>query len=397
MKLTNGTMTAANLTLDQITIGKNVRPENEFGDMFALQRSIADGGLHQPLIVYKETVKAGQAAVHRLLCGNRRIKAIADLKRQDLPQFEIQFNTGIPCVVYSGITSDEADEIRADDADSKHAVTSTYALQLSANIHFTNNLSERQTMIRVMGLLKEPPAVKSAKLVLVRIDRDKAVAAEAWDTVKVLDEKIIDELFICHRGTIQRLKNVWRCPPIVLACYHRAATGQNPEGFEKAVLPVLKTTDPVVLWKAHEADSKILDEEERPKYTKLCVGPAFKAAFDKIIERNKDKAEQTASAEPRPKMMSAKDLNAELTEGKWNSHFGRQMTSRHADSKKAIPELPSLDFDCYMGEVVKAGNPELWADVVKEAKAILQARSEAEDVTNGREEATETEVAETKE
>jgi hypothetical protein len=379
---------SAMLSLEEITVGHNVRPENEYGDMFALQQSVIEQGLHQPLVIWQETItevgKKAKEIINHLLCGYRRVKVLKAIKEQDLPIYEIHFPQGIPCIVYTGLTKEEADVIKADDADSKHAPSSEYALQLAANVHFAQGKSEKTVMIRCMGLLKEPPATKAAKLVLLRIDREKALAANALGVVKVLDDQILEELFVCHRGRMQRLSHVYRCPPQVLACLHKAAVGTNPEGFEEMVLPMLKSEDPAKLWKAHEADCKIKDEVGRNKYTALCTGPAFKAAWDAIITRNKEADEKKATGEPNAKAMSAKDMTKQLTDNKWMSTIGQQITESHIDSKKTLPDLANLDFNAYMAEIVQRHDPVAWAEVVKNAKCLLKDISDADDAANGR-------------
>lgn len=330
-----------------IRMAENVRLQSRY-NLPPLMEDIRANGLKTPISVYK--VKDHYV----VLQGHRRLKAIALLKETDPSRFKELFGEGISCIVHD--ISDPKDIARFKvDHGNELALTDPFELQLCANFLFNAGFSEREVVVDLLGLME-------------RISPMKPERRKAIEEIKVQAEKE-KELLQYRRGLVQNLRNAYRCPTIVMAALEHKATGEPVKGFDE-YLPKLSTSQVTKLWKGHEEDLKIKDEDSgKTIFNARRTGPKFREAWAKIVESSKKAEADKEDGVVRDKAMSGKDMKAEIKDGKWLSEFGQDITKHHTGNK-TVGDLTPLDHACYQAELVKYHNEKLWKQVTKAAKEI---------------------------
>lgn len=362
------------IPLKSIYMGRNVRIPSlmKIGELAA---DITENGLLTPISVY-EVKNRGYETIQ----GHRRLTAIMSLDEKTIAKL---FPQGIPCNVISGITYDEAQLMKVDHGN-EVSLSDPFEVQLCGNLMFSQGKSEKEAVIRLAALLDRIKPMKADKL-----KKYQSIISDA----KLLDIKGMKEeskgkfkeaedfLFNYRRGMIQNIHNAWRCPVMVMAALYLKAVGEAPkEGsdfFTETPLPKGLTYQHVTsLWKAFEKDLTHKDDKGQQKYNKKMPGPDFMAKWKEICtDLTPKEGESTA---PRPKAMSAGDMETELKEGKWLSN-GFQMLTRHHRKEEGVDagRLTALDKLAFYAELLSERAPDEWASAVKLAEGIIAAQTAA--------------------
>jgi hypothetical protein len=235
---------------------------------------------------------------------------------------------------------------------------------------FARDFTEAQVANQLKPLITRLAPMDAKKKAEIE-ELEKAVldAKETGKGIEKAEKELSERIAKMYRGRVQHLHDVYRCPHIVNASLYFKACGQKPEGFEEETLPKLTTSQVNSLWKAHKEDLEILDEESQtPKYNKTRVGPNFTAKWSAIVKAEAERANGEPTP-PKPKAMSAKDMNAEVTEGKWESVGFCKLTQHHAGNR-SIDGLEILDKDYKALDLIKQGANDLYEMVISEASKI---------------------------
>lgn len=351
--------TISKMLLSAITVGQNVRSSLGLR-LKELAADIAMNGLTTPIWVWFPTTGVDIAEVLR---GHRRTAALNMLLQDNPARFGELFPDGVPVDVISEITQSEALAIKVDHGN-ELSLSSVYEVQLCCNLLFEAGHTEEAVVGELSGMLDRISPMSPK----VRGEIDSLRAAG-------LHAEADKREFGYRRGLIQGKHNAYRCPSIVMASIAKDAGEQVPKAFEGQYIPSLTTGDITGLYKAFTKDQGVL-VNGKAVYDKASPGPNFKAAWDKIVAKSQAKDAEPESV--RAKAMSAKDIMAEVTDKKLKSALGCKLAAKHAGDSQWDSEIPTLDSDALMAEIVKAGSPDLWAMVVEEFKKLTADKPVAE-------------------
>lgn len=363
---------------DGLTLADNPRiPTNLALD--SLMESIENVGLLEPITVWEP--QKGKLEVVR---GHRRTMSIGLLRNRNSKRFDELFAKGIPALKVTDVTADEVVELKLDHSEQK-GLSDPHELQRSANMLFNIGKTENEVAVILAGLIdKISPMNSKAKLQLETL-KSKVEAMKATKNsaaVELAEREVKDFIGAYRRGFVQNLHNTFRCPEKVMWALYKKATGQAPDGVTE-YLPKLGAVQVTALWKAHKAD---LEERENgvPKYNKQRVGPKFTAKWNELIADEKKAIEEGEDKEPRQKAMSAKDMEAEVKEGKYKSELACKLTAHHCGDK-GIDDLSMLDDFAYKFDLVRKHDKDLTAMVIESAKAIEKRLIEADQAAKAKE------------
>jgi hypothetical protein len=373
--------TTEHVTLESIIVGRNVRLP-ALMKIEELAADIHDNGLLTPISVYE--VVGGFEVIQ----GHRRAAALARIYKAEPVHFASLFPNGVPVTVVTGITYEEAQVMKIDHGN-EVSLADPMELQLCANLLFAQGKTEKDVVVRLAALMdriKPMKADKAKKYTTMLAD------AELWkekgNLTNAREKQAEAEkfLFEYRRGMVQNLHNAYRCPWIVMAALYFKATGEKApenadfwfEGLDKEIIPAGVTYQHVnSLWKAFEKDLTIVKDGVMV-HSKRNPGPDFLKKWSEVVSELTKKAEDSESATPRAKAMSAGEMETELKEGKWLSAFGQLLTRHHRkESGVDSTRLATLDKASLYAEILMAKAPEEWASSVKLAEAIIQENIEA--------------------
>jgi len=349
-----------------LTVGENPRiPTNLALD--SLRDSIEGIGLLEPLTVWQPSKDVESVQIIR---GHRRFASIGLIKQHNPSRFEELFGKGIPCLIVTGVTSEEVINLKLDHADQR-GLSDPHELQRSANMLFAIGKTEAEVAMQLAGLIdKIAPMKQEARIELdaLRGKYNAAKVANQADAAELADRDIRD--FICkyRRGLVQGLHNNARCPDIVMAALYKKATGVAPEGVT-VFLPKIGTAECTMLWKAHLEDLKI-KENGMPKYNKAVVGPIFTSKWNSICEKAQKEIADGSNKDPKAKAMSAKDMNAEVETGLRKSRLACILTSYHAGDKSLVSNIPALDEASAMLDLIEKYDNAAYVDIIKAGREI---------------------------
>jgi hypothetical protein len=350
--------TAKSVPLTDITVGVNVRLPNRYS-IPNLAADIMQRGLITPILCWLTALK-----VIEVLQGHRRLAAIKWIEQNNPAAFSKWFGKGVPIIMVDGITADEALTMKVDHGN-ELSLSDPFELQMCANLLFQSNHTEEFVIIELASLMERLNPMKSDKskeLATMRVDLADAKEKKDATRAAKLEEGIVKLLFEYRRGMVQNLHNTFRCPDVVMAALYFKATGETPDGYAGEYLPKLTTGQVTALWKAHKDDLEIRDGKGLPKYSKKLVGPNFREKWAQLIE-----AEKRVDSEPettRPKAMSAKDIDAEVKEGKWSSPFAHALCL-HFLGNKQVEGLAEMDTRSYQVELVAKHDPKAYESFKK--------------------------------
>ena len=362
-----------NIELGLLFLGENPRiPNLEYIEELA--QDILGNGLKTPLIVADDDSK------FRVLQGNRRTKAILWIKENSPEKFDELFANGVAAYVYSGLSESEMVNIIIDHGNIQ-GLKDPMELQQAANMLFAAGYNEKQVVISLAGLLEAQTPMKAdiRKDWLSKLERVKEAMKSdpEWALQTQLEADTL--LFNTRRGKIQNIHNAYRCPVIVMQALWYKATGllhpNTPTDFGKTMPRSLTYSHVGMLYKAFKAD---IDADEEGAVSKDTPGPVFWAKWKEIGDKIRKDASEKASGATRAKAMSSSDMMKDVEERHWKSKGFLLMTQWHSGKGEVTKDqLNVQDGIAAVAETVADGDPELWAEVVKTAKAIVEMRQAA--------------------
>ena len=354
--------TMKTVKLSTLTAGENPRIHMNTAGLIA--NIMSEKQLKVPISVWSPN----NSNEYEIIAGHRRNISIKHIQENFPELFAEIFPDGIPVMVYSDITPDEAVDLKLDHAD-QLSLADPHELQRSANMLFRCNNTEADVSVKLATLIDTISPMKAKnREKLDGLERQRAEAEEVGLKERVADlvKEIKEYVANYRRGFTQNLHNIFRCPDVVMQALERNATGRIPEGCTEPHLPTLTNAQVKALWKAHSKDLEII-EGGLQVYNRRKVGPHFSAKWAEIV-----KADQEPKSETTPsKAMSGKDMKAELEGGKYLSEVGVLLTNHHAGVDGVDPsKLEEADKASYLADLVRNHMPDVWEMVVESAKEV---------------------------
>jgi hypothetical protein len=344
--------------LANITMGDNPRLPTTL-DLPPLVQSISDVGLLEPLTVW---IPNGDNNIVEVIKGHRRCMALQELSDHNPKRFKELFPEGIPTFVRENITAKEATVLKLDHG-AQVSLSHPHELQMSANQLFGHKATQAEVANLLRPLIDKispPPAKKRQEFTELQEAIDEAKDAKGRAKAeKALYERIAEY----HRGRVQNLFDVYRCPDIVEAALYFKACGERRKGYEKEYLPALTQKQVNSLWKGFSEDLKIT-EEGVPTFNSERPGPEFTAKWSEICKAEQEKEPKT----PKAKAMSANDMKSEIGT-RWASKGFCKLTNWHGGDK-TVEGLDEHDKAYHGLDLVITYAPELAAMVVEESEKI---------------------------
>lgn len=322
--------------LSKIEFGRNVRLPELYG-VEELAADISENGLKEPLVLWDR----GDSKFENLQ-GHRRQRAIQHIFANDLKRFTELFGPEgkIPAIVKSDMTREEA-LMEIVDHGNKRQISDPFELQMCANLLFEAGCTEEQVAVKlasVMDLISPMKPESRNELDELIIKRNQATDAGAKER---LDSEVRKFILAYRRGLVQNLHNAYRCPQVVMDALYRKSTGKNPDGVTDELPSKLTTAMVTKLFDAFKQDMKIMDSTGVPVHSKEKPGPSFKAKFAEYLKAEKEAAGKPV--EPRAKGMSAKEMEEQVTTGRWASRGFKILTMQHAGKTVDVAELSEQD------------------------------------------------------
>jgi len=363
--------------LSELELGDNVRlPKNlNIVEMFNDLEAV---GLKNPITA----LKGAKDKPHRVLQGTRRTLGLRMLFENNPERFQELFGEkGIPVILVSGLSEEEIVDMIVDHGQVK-GLTDPMELQLACNMLFKAGKTEKQVVITLSGLLEsfQPLKPEVRQEWEAKVSRaKKAREAGDYEWANQLQNEAEIFLFNARRGNIQNRHNAFRCPDVVHWALWLKATGEHhpdcSEDLKKTMPRSLTYSHVNALYKAFKAD---IDADSEGKVTKAAPGKMFWAKWSEICKSIQQAAKEKAEGQTRPKAMAAGDIMQDVDERIWQSKGFRMLSMYHAGQEIQKHLLMEQDKIAETAEIVADGDPDLWADVIKTAKSITEARVAAE-------------------
>lgn len=358
---TNRRVRSIFVSLASLTTGQNVRLPNLY-KVEPLADDIEANGLDTQIMVWQPTKD-----VTEIVRGHRRQKALELFFTRNPLGFAERFPKGIPCELRVGIDAKEAARLKIDHGNVL-ALSHDHEIQMAASMLFDAGANEMDVAVALRGLFEGSKPMRGKNLLKVQAFEAKLVEATALEAVEI--QKEINKLIKAyHRGRVQNLKNVWRCPKVVSDARFYHACNQRPEGVEATTyLPKAGTSEVTALWKALEKDLAILDETTSiGRYSKRLPGPNFQAAWEALCKTDQEREPKG----PRSKSMSGSKIR-ESASG-FSSVGFRALCGLHCgDNPDVGPVVKESDELLYTAELVAKHDAALWEAVVEARKVIEQ-------------------------
>ncbi len=359
---TNRRVRSIFVVLNNLTVGQNVRLPNLY-KIEPLADDIEANGLDTPIMVWQPT-KDGPFEVIR---GHRRRRALLAFQERNPEGFAEKFPKGVPCEFRVGIDRKEAARLKVDHGNVL-ALSHDHEIQMAASMLFDAGATEMDVAVALRGLFEGTKPMRGKNLLKVQALEAKLTDATALEASEI--QKDINKIIKAyHRGRVQNLKNVWRCPKIVSDSRFFHACGQRPEGVESTVyLPRIGTSEVTALWKALEKDLAILDEKTSlARYTKRLPGPNFQAAWEELCQADQNRTPKG----PRSKAMAGGKIRESAAN--YSSVGFRAICGLHCGDNPDIgPVVKESDELLYVAELVSKHDSSLWDAVVEASKVIEQ-------------------------
>lgn len=334
----------------ELVVGMNTRVGVKSNDFEGMARSLEDRGMDEPVQVWKN--EEGKLEILR---GHRRLGGAAILAVRNPAIFKQHFPNGIPVIIRKDVTN--ASEAALAKVDHGTVVALRYRCERDRAVIILKDegCTEEEIVSRCEGIFaKHQTAVPSDK-------RDKLDTLRT-DPVKNRKEirKLLHETY---KGQLQASIAVWKCPKVVQqALEYLEAKEPLPKG---AKAPTKLTYGNVrKLAKALEEDITIL-KDGVPMYSKGNPGPGFGKLWVEMLKT------VAKTGDVRAKAMSSKDMEAQLTNGIWDSAGFKALTLQHS-GKKDVKGLKAMDAKLYLVDLVIRHKPKVWAAFREAAESIKQ-------------------------
>ena len=316
--------------------------------------------------------------LYEMIRGHLRLQVLDRLESEEPARFlELFPGSKIGVVLISDLTYEQA-QVEKIDHGNENPLMHTMEAQLSANLLFSNNLTESQVATQLAGLMnriKPMKADKREELDLLRKDVTSYKETGRFDDIP-LKEKQIAELQLNYRkGWIQNMKAIYRCPNVVMATmWFKATAKRNWKGIleidiaDDVYLPSRLQVDQAKnkLYPAFKKDLAISVSGACP-YNKRVPGPNFNEVWDIICGKSKEK--EDAPETVRAKAYSKEELKTDSE--KYNSQGFTMLCEHHRRNPEVDPNrLKELDQIAYFAEIVAERTGEEWEQFQALAKNL---------------------------
>lgn len=362
------------VALHHILVGENVRLPTLYA-VEAMASSIQQKGIETPLTAWQPVKNSD---TFELLRGHRRYAGLTLFRQRDPEGFQTMFPKGIPVEFRVGIDAKEAASLKVDHGNVL-ALSHPHEVQMAASMLLDAGCTEGEVANSLRGLFETQSPMRGKNLLRVQALEAKLDGATPLEAVEIEGaiSKVVKDY---HRGRVQILKTVWRCPVIVSQARFYRACGVRPDGVDATVyLPTISTADAKTLEKAFLKDQA--DKDARTgvsRYSKRLPGPNFTSAWEAVCLKD----QEATTPDARAKALSGKVIRESA--GAYNSVGFRAVCGLHCgDSPEAGAAVKEADELLYRAELVSKHEPELWSAVLEATKVIEQrimaeARAEAE-------------------
>ena len=329
---------AKTVKIDTLITGANVRFENRY-NIEPLAADISENGLKEPLLVWQP--KKGEN-VFEVIRGHRRLRACTSLGMED-----------IPVIVVTGIDEEQALVLKVDQGNTQGLTKGE--VQLAVNMLYDAGCKERGIVLQLAGLLESLNPMKGDK----RVKYEELLEAGKKEDADTF-------LFEYRRGLIQPMTTVYRLPEKVAQAQYALHSGEFAPDVQPFVIPTKITNGDIKgLYKAFEADLKLVADNGAPQFSKYASGPNFNEAWQALVDRTED------NKPIRAKAMSAKAISEQVSSGKMTSELGVMLCQQHAGNKVTQKHMNALNKEYTFADVVRKHDAKLWEQVQKRGKEIL--------------------------
>lgn len=369
--------------LGSIFVGQNPRQDVEEGTQ-ALYADMAERGLITPPITWRDPEKKNGANLE-MLCGHRRFLVLNRLRKSEPEVWKKHFpDDKIPVLVMSGISRERAQTIKVDSGTTVE-LSDPFEAQLCANILFDDGATESAVANSLSALLSRSSRGGMKKEVKLQLDtlqteRENARKEGKLSVMQAKDREIFILTAQYHRGHVQMLHDVYRCPAIVMACREFEATAICPKGYKSSELMRLTGNDVKRLYAAFQTDLAVKDGNELPKYSKLKPGENFKNKYAEIKDAKKKGGNKKSSTDP-VKSMSSKAIMTEVNDSLWQSIGFRLLAARCAGVKSEVSTIKAYDYIAFIAENLRESFPKDWEKLTTKVEKTLKEKP----VTEGKE------------
>ena len=345
------------IALDLIVKVSNFRLLSKERDVTGLSLDIEQNGLSEPIHVH-----LGEDKVYEIIRGHRRKNALLEFLSRDAAAFDKMFKAGIPCLVFSGLSRVEIENLKADSGNTV-GLSDPFEAQMYLNTQFDNGVSMAQAATNAAGILDVVWPLKPEIVTELEGYRaDEKRHRENGDETKALNaaKDYVKRYKTARHGKMQNSKTLYDGPFILMAAYYNHANRELPPSDSRyfvgkdAPMPKRWTLDRAAKLVAAHNQDKDAAKVTGIKVSKAEPGPIFQAAWNKWVE------EEPKEAKKAPRSMSHKDIET-AAEG-FLSRIARKVADRCAGN--GTPDkFAEDDRRAAIAELVAEAMPEKWAEI----------------------------------
>jgi len=358
------------MAVTALILGFNVRIPGR-AKIEELYQDIYENGLQVPISAYQMDADA------EVIAGHLRTQCVLRLYEEDRARYEELFPNGMPVNIIEGVTYEQAQELKVDHGN-ENPLLDPMEAQLCADLLFDNHKTEMQVAVKLAGLLDRlKPMKANRKKELTRLQEDLKLYNETGKFEQAADkQKEIDEFLLkYHKGRIQNMKAVWRCPHIVKATLWYKSTGEHdwPENLglstdRETYLPIGLAIDDVKRLSTEFDKDLELVVDGKKIYNKRIPGPNFNARWETIIKRSQD----NEGKEPTVRQKAFAKTELEEDEKLWTSQLAKSLAQHHRRDPECVDlnTLKSYDQIAYFAEILAERAPDEWAEAIQLAQGL---------------------------
>lgn len=340
----------------------------------ALVEDVAERGLDVPLQVRAFTGKKTLITLR----GNRRRRCLAIIRKERPDAYKKHFASGIPVVVHTDISDEEAIEITNDHGQFL-SLSNEMEIYLTVEGYFRMGLNEKQCLFKIQTLLDHVLPIKGKAAIEVAALKKKLESANDKNRAERL-KAYQERYWIARRGVMQRYTRIYKNAAIVKDAMYFKWIKEMPSGYESD-LPVLSDTDLKNLSKTFvdEASEGAFDSSGRPMITKSNPGDKWNDAWKDIVISKAGDGD--GDKEPR-KSKGRKEILKPLQEGLIDSSYMSNVIRHHAADKEVDAKcIHVADQLLAVVEVVQKVDLSLWLECVVVYKQYLEDQRNGETET----------------
>jgi hypothetical protein len=287
-----------NLPIDSIVRHPDWQPRLRT-DPTRLFNSICLNGLSTPMVISIDMQGVSDGVPH-LLTGNHRFVSLEMIRdTRPLVWKRHQFDKGVPCKVYRGLTTEQILDLRTDEGRSQEPLAGKAEAFRALLPHYERGRTDNE----IQGLFWK---------IFADCCCSSSIRATLYEKFRTMKDPR-DFMVAIHNATYvhqQLFRNLFRCPKVIQDAWVNGEAGLLDESGVAALK--LTTGNIKDLAKAHFADCK---DDEVNGFTRNInkdnMGDGCKALFTKLMT---EKASGTPETKDKP--MTATDRNLHITNGK---------------------------------------------------------------------------------